>query len=260
MIQTILDAIKKHPLLIALCAMTDLGFFFAFSLLLTEMVLSVKDHVEGVYRIMATDLGKELTKEAMQLLVSQQDVLMAHYYQILAAVGGFMLGVMISWLILQGLSWFVAHHLAGSKVSPKVFAKNFTLISLCGFVLIIGVFLLSVRLALLRTQMVLPLYSDQAINVVVAILFALVAYLVMVALGMLHKKEWYRHYFQTAFLHPIRTALPFVLIGTIIIAFNWVMMRSLAVHWLLFGALALFVVLPSYTVGRIVWISLLRTD
>lgn len=260
MIRSIVDAIKRHPLLVALCALADLAFFFAFSLLLTEMVLSVKDHVEGVYRIMATDLGKELTKEAMQLLVSQQDVLMAHYYQILAAVGWFMLGVMISWLILQGLSWFVAHHLAGSTTSPKLFAKNFTLISLCGFILVIGVFLLSVRLALLRTQMVLPLYSDQAINVLVSILFALVAYLVMVALGMLQKKGWYKHYLQTAFLHPLRTALPFVLIVAMIIALNWLMMRSLAVHWLLFGTLALLVVLPSYTVGRMVWISILRAD
>lgn len=252
--QKIIISNKK---IIALCSLLDLLFFLGFSWLAINSLFSIKENVEAVSKVMAENMDPttEVTQQTLDMIQGQVPVIMNHYQEIMWAAGMFIGGMFLLWLILQGTNWYLAHKIAQSKVKPKTFAKAFTLTSLNALVAFSLIFVSSIKLASTLQAGPIPLITQDTINTISLIIFIFTLYLLAIALAMLPKKNWHKKFLAKAFKDPIHTVLPFAGIAAIIVLLNFLMMRSLQIHYLLFALFTFGLVLPSYTLSRVFWIK-----
>lgn len=237
--------INQKYYLLPIAVILDLAFFYILTRLHLEVLSKVAEHMQVI--------NEQLTQKTAELAVSDLGNLnsylaatpqfMTEYHAVMKLGVVFILGTLISWILLQGLAWWIAHRSAGNKIPLWKYIGRFSIVTiLCSMVLSVVLFILT---GLVESNAILPLVSENEPFILSAIMVGIIGYFATVLYASPTKAGLVASVKQ---LNPFAIAyLGALALGGIGIAFGtWIF----TLHWGALLVFVLFILLPSLSVYR----------
>lgn len=248
--------LKKYVL--SICgALTDFLYVFLFAGLTTWAFLSIEGPIQRVYAIAGDNisaLSMDLTnQEALKSIMASQQEFIAAYTEVIKVALLFMAGVLVLWLILQGLAWAISHAIGAQKILIGKYIRRFLIVSVCGWILIIGLLYVSMKVSAWININRLGEWTQATASAIVIILFFTILYFLFsgyatptqAGKGMAWKVPtagW-------------KTMLPAYIISLAIAFIGYWIFQALVTRWFYAGVtFGIIVVAPLYTYNRILMV------
>ncbi|MDO8660298.1 MAG: hypothetical protein Q7K43_00265, partial [Candidatus Woesearchaeota archaeon] len=111
----------KHWRFVLLSVLADLFFFYALTKIHVEFFLKIQPHLNVVMQSVQENAAKiqpslSAVSQLQSAITAQTDVL-ASYHAVVYLLGLMLLSLFASWLVLQGITWWVANLMANQKKS-----------------------------------------------------------------------------------------------------------------------------------------------
>lgn len=243
--------IKQYHLW-AFCSAVDLVYFVCFAYALRWFLVGVEPHIRAVFAIFNDQLRyiSDITPEAAQLLLQNQDQLLYHYGQFAYYLGIISVLTLLLYGVFQGITWFVAHKINGHKVDPKVYIKNVLIVTVCGAVLIAAILAGSVQASIQVVRSPIPLLDIELLNWGSVVGFIVAIYLISSGYAVAHEPHMHRKMLKYLFTDGARKLFAFALCGTALLLANVIVWRLLSVNMLTTLLFTTLILLPLYTFCR----------
>jgi hypothetical protein len=175
-----------------------------------------------------------------------------NYHAVLKYIALFVVGGFLSWMLLQGIAWYVTHR-SMKKIDFLPYMGKFTLFSTLWFVVLVGGIFAIASILESSTFGTLPYLGETGMAILVAIFMIILGYFAVVSYAVPIKKTYLVAWrgIKTVGLYyfaMVAASAAFLVLGT------WLF----TLHWAALLFFALFILLPSFTVYRVTLIRLAR--
>lgn len=253
--------------LTSISALCDVIFFVLFSWLATWTVQTLADPLNQIYTIAGEQISTLATNmtdpEAAGVILSNYEGFMTAYQAVIKTSVVFLVGAFVLWIILQSVSWYIAHAIASGKREPKelaanraftiAFLKRFCSISLAGMLVIVGILYLSIRLSMWVNVSRLGDSMQAAASFFVAALLFLTLYGVFC--GYAAEPTSRRGTTLRVAIRQAKRMIPAYLLALLLTYAGSLILQSITPGIPLLGlAFGLLVVAPSFTYERVLMI------
>ncbi|MEM4263384.1 MAG: hypothetical protein QW666_00630 [Candidatus Woesearchaeota archaeon] len=251
----------KNRVLVALCGLIDIIFFFALMLIhyhvLKRIVGLVQSLMEEVQSTLAGAIAQQDITQLKPALMKSAEFMTA-YHQIIKHAVIFLIAIFLAWIIFKSMNWYLANRIVKGKISFKSYAKYFAIYSLLWFAGLMIILCILMWMLSYAASTVLPIISHTGARIIAAILTLTLAYFAFISFSLIPKVK-----FKEVFIKGIKQwkqITPAYLLLIIItflagyIPLKISLWQNPAAYWLVL-AFVLFISIPALSYGRI-YISL----
>ena len=178
-----LNLCSKNKGFFLLSVLIDIIFFFVIILINYFSLLAMKAHITKFADLVQDsliELGMSNTTQGISPALFRTPEIMGVYHEILKYLVILIVLVLASWIVLQGLNWFIANRLI-RKIKFREYALKFIPHTLFAFLCFMIIILIMLRLVAYSTFEFLPLIGTSGARIITLLLIWVLAYFVFIS-------------------------------------------------------------------------------